>query len=329
MTMPRRPGDLSARAWARFLRGHAGWLDRFPAEAPVYRLPRKLVDELVRANWIDSESARAEAGLRKACDACRSVGFQHGSPVDYPFLLRKAAEPARGRSIRARDRQAEAGGPLGDADLRRKGYVGRLLTNAAFLAEFAVQRELWETLPAAERPRFPIRGDGPASAPPGLAGFAAAFAGFCGRWALDGAASWDLPLPAAAQVADHPPAASPAPRGVYVFLPFHLPPDEGLFRRIRRAQEAHARDLGLADATADAAHYEAFARILDVLHLERVASARYRPPGRGRGFVAVVVRGIAASLGLREAQVDKWRKAASARLRLGEAASIPSFRGPS
>lgn len=318
--------------WDDFRRRRSAWLDRFSADAPVYRLPKAVVDELERARFIDEEAARAEAELMEMCRRRRAVGFQDGSPIDYPFLLPGAVEPARGRSIRARDDQARRNPSkkrLGDADLRRKGYVGRLLTDPAFLEEFANQKAHWTALPAADRPPLPIRGAIPASASPAAAAFAAAFAEFLGRWALDGVAAWDLPMPSAAVVADRPPAASPAPRGVHVFLPFHLPPDDDLLRRIRGLQREQVRGLGLDDAVAKAARYEAFARMLEILHIERVASARYRPEARASGFVGVLVPAIASSVGLGEDQVRKWRKTASARLKRGASASTPAFRGPS
>ncbi|AMV40936.1 hypothetical protein [Planctomyces sp. SH-PL62] len=117
--------------------------------------------------------------------------------------------------------------------------------------------------------------------------------------------------------------------GIQLVLPFHhdLEADRELLDRIRRAQRERARAVGLDAAAGGLANYEAFARMLEVLHWERVATGRYLAPGRrSAGFVAPLVRGIARSLGMKESQVGKVRKTISALRKGRDPASIAALR---
>jgi len=303
---PRPPRPPAPDGWAGFRRRHSAWLAGLRPGEPIYRIPRPLLSALrprrspPRAGWLDDAAARAEVDLGRLCDAHDAVGFLDGSPVRFRLL---APGPAS---------------PLGVSELRLKGYVGRLLTHPGFLLELAEQRRLQDS----RDPHAP-------AAPPVLAGEAAGddpFASFCGRWGLAGLAAWDLPVPLPALLSPGPPApgGGPAARGVSLFIPFHQALDDELVRRARRM----LRGLAAPGFDPGPSHHLAFGRMLDVLHLERVAAGRYGPASRGSGFVARLVLGVARSLEITEFQVRKWRKAISARLRRGDAAVIPSFRGP-
>ncbi len=334
-TPPRRPpandppGGASSRKRAEFPKACAAWLGRFPPASPVYALPPPLVAALKGPMGIDAEEVRAERLLEDFCRGCSAVGVRDGRPVVYRWLAPGSPEPAGGRSIAERNRAATRGPgfPLDDADLRIKGYLGRLLAHPGFLVEFAGQREAWSALPDSDRPPLPLRRQGLAA--PGAAdrGFAASFDAFCDRWALEGAAAWDLPEPQTPVVACLPSSVRPA--GVLVALPFHLDleADPALLRRIHQAQRERARAVGLDAAAGGLANYEAFARMLEVQHWESVATGRYLAPGRRpTGFVDPLVRGIAWSLGLKESQVKKVRKTIAALRKGRDPSSIAALR---
>ncbi|MDG3008302.1 hypothetical protein [Paludisphaera mucosa] len=292
----------------------------------MYGLPEGLIETLAAAKHIDAPARAAERALAGLCRRASAPGFHRdGTPVAYRFLAPGSAEPAARASVRSRDSEAD-GRRLGDPDLRLKACAARLVTDPAFVRDFEAQRVRWAALPEDARPRLPIRRDG-LDAGPGAAGaFATAFAGFCDRWALAGAATWDLPEPLGPVVSGAPPAST-APRalGVHVFIPFHhdLDGDARLLRDVRRAHRAQALASGLADAAAGPPGHAGLARMFEILHWERVASARYRTARRTSGFVADLVRGLAGSLPLHENRVRKWRKAASARLRRRPATPTP------
>ncbi|MDG3008385.1 hypothetical protein [Paludisphaera mucosa] len=324
---PPAPDPSIPRRWAQFREDHASWLEGLPRGEPVYRLPKVLIDTLWAAKHIDDAAQAAELALGRLCARASAAGFHHdGTPVAYPFLAPGSAEPAARPSVRSRDSTAD-GRRLGDADLRLKACAARLVTDPAFVRDFEAQRARWAALPEDARPRFPIRRDGLDPGPPGPgAAFATAFAGFCDRWALAGAATWDLPVPLGPVVSGAPPASTaPRPRGVYAFIPIHhdLDGDARLPRELRRAHRAQALASGLADAAAGPPGRAGMARMFEILHWERVASARYRTARRTSGFVADLVRGLAGSLRLSEGRVRKWRKAASARLRRRPATPTP------
>jgi hypothetical protein len=62
-------------------------------------------------------------------------------------------------------------------------------------------------------------------------------------------------------------------------------------------------------------HYKFHARLLEAAHLERVITSRYGPPDPMTGFVQIMKDAIAQSCGVGTDQVDRWRKAISARRR--------------
>lgn len=324
------PDAASSRRRAGFLKACGAWLERFPPASPVYALPPPLVAALARPMGIGAAEVRAERLLEDFCRGSSAAGVRDGLPVVHRWLAPGSSEPARGRSIDERNRAAATrvpGSPLDDADLRIKGYLGRLLTHPGFLREFAGRRDAWSALPDSDRPRLPLRREDLAA--PGAAdrGFAASFAAFCDRWALAGAAAWDLPDPQTAVVAGNP--SSVRPTGVHVVIPFHLDleADSNLLRRIRRAQQEQARAVGLDSAAGGLPNYEAFARMLEVLHWERVATGRYLAPDRrSAGFVEPLVRGIAWSLEMKESQVRKVRKTISALLKGRDPSSIAALR---
>jgi hypothetical protein len=96
---------------------------------------------------------------------------------------------------------------------------------------------------------------------------------------------------------------------------YRLIRSDELVREIRTRQEELAMHDGMHPSVAGLRHFKFFARLLVADHLERVITSRYRPESRGAGFVGAMKIAIARTCGARLDQVDKWRKAISARRR--------------
>jgi hypothetical protein len=335
--------------WDEFRVRHALWLERLPADEPVYALTEPVISRLGRAGSrhaaiLDAAAAGAERDLLGVCRQHFCVGFWNGRPITYAALTPRLALPAdevlrsvlSPRQITAL-RQALR---MADATARRlDGRAGWLLTEPSFLAERDALRRRWQELPAHERPAFPLGRtvrlpELPPEAVPvaeTVVSFAHDVGAFLDRWELMSLATWDLPEPQGPLFPVCLPADSPAlPRqGVHLYVPAsHRLDGEDLVRQVRDLQRSAAAELGLEPEFAGLHHAELYARILKLVHLERTVTLRYgraRPP---RGFVGHVVGALADSLGISTDHVRKLRKAVSA-CRRGERKRVPMLATPS
>jgi hypothetical protein len=99
-------------------------------------------------------------------------------------------------------------------------------------------------------------------------------------------------------------------------LPLHYPlqGDDNLLHQILDFQRQAARQLGLDESLAGLPHFQAYAGLFDVLHLERVIRSRFTG-SRPAGFVMALEQAIASALDCSLDSVQKSRKGISACLR--------------
>lgn len=218
---------------------------------------------------------------------------------------------------------------------RLKGYVGWLITEPTFLETTRLLEQRWCALPERDHVGFPLqrrsflpkqlRGHAPALQTEGAQKFAADFVAFCDGWALKGMASWELPEPQEPLFGDRP-LCVPG-NFVHIVLPLHyrLFGSDDLARQIFRCQRELAAKAGIDPSVAGLRHSTFYARMLETAHLERVITLRYGPAKRNPGLVGDMKTAIARAMGRKTSQVDKWRKAISAR-RNGRPERIPTFR---
>jgi hypothetical protein len=317
-----------ARDWrgdfAAFRNAHPDW----PIAAspdPLYALTEAPLRRLKRGTrreppLIDRRSLAAEHDFAALCGHHHAVGTWDGHIVQFP-LLRPTNGPATGlpvspwggktaQTLRAEGLSAEVDG----LHLRLRGVVGWLLTEPEFLSGICGLREQWRLLPDLQRPAFPlgrrviVRETGA-----DLDAFGDALLAFLDRWSLTRLVTWDLPEPQAPRLPELLPADSPLRpvRGVHITLPLHyaLARDDDLLRRIIAEQLHAVRELGVDESLAGLPHHQAYARMFDVLHLERTLGSRF--PGRPtpRGLVSVVEQAAADQLGISPEQVRRHRKA--------------------
>ena len=100
---------------------------------------------------------------------------------------------------------------------------------------------------------------------------------------------------------------------------------DDLARHIFRCQRELAAKAGIDPSVAGLRHSTFYARMLETAHLERVITLRYGSARRYPGWVGDMKTAIARAMRSKTSQVDKWRKAISAR-RNGRAERIPTFR---
>jgi hypothetical protein len=224
---------------------------------------------------------------------------------------------------------------------RVKGYTGWLLSDPAFLEEAGRLRALYTTLPAPLRPRFPLYRPSPAVQHPRLPSFDPEVAGVSARefggalvrlldrWGLRCLAAWDLPVPQGPLLPNPLPPNSPAqPRtGANLHIPTYYPVrgSDDIEAQILRIQSQAARDLGVDGSAVGLPRHEAYAQLLDVLHLERSIRARFPGPRAPRGLVNRIVAAVSDFLELEADRVQKYRKAI-ARCQRGDRAGVAILR---
>jgi hypothetical protein len=323
----------------------------------VYCLPVRAIDALAIDSRrtpppLDGPQAAAERAFTALCAEFHAVGVHHGRfidntplndrpagirPEDLEFM--KQFDGWAGMTLSALEAGLRKVGKVSD---RVKGYVGWLLTEPAYLAEVAAVREDWERLPTGQRPHFPLTrpltgpaepgsggGGGGTRAGPALPVFDSRLVAFLDKWALMNLATWDLPVPQGPLVpnllAPHGPAF---PRhGIHITLPVYYPltGDDDLLAAVLRLQQEAARRVGVGPSGAGLPHHQAYAQLLDVLHLERAARGRFPGPKPPRGLATRVVAAAVACLGLSEDHVSRYRKAIARCLR-GERDRVPFLR---
>jgi hypothetical protein len=206
-----------------------------------------------------------------------------------------------------------------------KGYVGWLLTEPAFLKELHRLSDCWQALPSEQRPLFPLGRIGRFPLPASAGALSSEVQAFqqelqllLDRWGLMQLSTWDLPDPQGPLLPNPLPPGSPAlpTHGIHLVLPLHYPlqGDDNLLQQIFDFQRQAARQLGLDESLAGLPHFQAYAGLFDVLHLERVIRSRLTG-SRPAGFVMALEQAIASALDCSLTSVQKSRKAISACLR--------------
>ena len=347
---PRILGDRLRDLWT----AHPAWVMAAHQGDCVYCLAGPAIDALALDNRstpppLDAAQGAAERAFTALCSEFRAVGVHHGRLITGTPLNERPPAPDRdlleyakhfGGWTDADVRAAEAAlSKAAQPPDRMKGYAGWLLTEPAFLAEAAGVRQAWEHLPAARRPSFPLNRpvpdpDYPAAGirrrrVPAVQAFGDCLVGFLDKWALTGLATWDLPVPQGPLVPNLLPPHSPAfPRhGVHITLPMYYPltGDDEMLAEVLRLQQEAARALGVGPSAAGLPHHQAYAQLLDVLHLERAVRSRFPGPKPPRGLATRIVAAGVTCLELSEDQVTRYRKAIARCLR-GERDQVPFLR---
>jgi hypothetical protein len=160
------------------------------------------------------------------------------------------------------------------------------------------------------------------------ANFVSAFIAFCDRWGLIGMKTWDLPEPQGILFPNLSLENSPAlsRHGVHIVVPicFPIQDNDDFVTRILKEQRALARRKDIDPSAAGLPHARAYARILQIIHLEHTIIGRYGPARKLPGLISIVRDAIAETLNLSGDQVEKWRKAISA-CRRGRRSSVAAF----
>ena len=222
---------------------------------------------------------------------------------------------------------------------RLRGVAGWLLTEPDFFRDCQTLEQQWVALADECRPTFPLQSgkfrlealqnSTPEIGSAAYADFTSAFVAFCEKWGLIGMQTWDLPEPQGLLFPNLLPQNSPGgPRhGVHIVVPicFPIQDNDDFINRIHIEQKALAKEKGIDADAAGLPHAEAYARILEIIHLERTITNRYGPARRVPGLVNIIKNAIAEALHLSVEQVEKWRKAISA-CRRGRRNSVPAFR---
>jgi len=315
-------------------------------ESPLYCLPNPAITSLSGAKdsyapLLCAADAQAERALTFLCEKHHAVGCWQDVPVLCPYLTAPVNMPEVGQL------QALGLNPVQQSQFKRlfqgtqersvrlKGYVGWLLTEPAFLEQMRQLSQRWQEFASERRPLFPLGRIGryPTPASSGdlsseVRGFHHDFQVFLDRWGLMQLSSWDLPDPQGPHLPNLLPPGSPAlpVHGIHLVLPLHysLQGDDNLIQQIYAFQRQAVRDLGLDESLAGLPHFQAYAAMFDVLHLERVIRSRLdgsRPPG----FVTAMEQAVATTLDCSLASVQKSRKGISACQR-GQRSQIPWLR---
>ena len=353
MSAPRVLGNRLADLWA----AHPDWVMAAQRADTIYCLPSTAIYELAIDNRstrppLDVGQAAAERAFTALCAEFFAVGVHHGRFIDNTQLNdRPAGVSADDVAFMkqfagwtdAAVRAVQAALPkVAKASDRVKGYVGWLLTEPAFVAEAAEVRRAWEQLPAGGRPAFPLTRPLPAAADPSadvgrtqprrdpvIQDFGSRLVNFLDKWSLTGLATWDLPVAQGPLVPNRlPPTSRAFPRhGIHISLPVYYPltGDDDLLAEILRLQQDSARTLGVGPSAAGLPHHQAYAQLLDVLHLERAVRSRFPGPKALRGLATRIVAAGVACLDLSEDQVTRYRKAIARCLR-GERDRVPFLR---
>jgi len=340
-----KPGSSIDSGWRNFCQKHEAWLTRFARTNPLYRLPPKAIRSLESSQRLDDQAVQAERDLEQLCRSSGAIGFLNGRPIIYPLLFGRPPKDL-GFATGTMDQwpahhptRLQLAKQSSNIFERMKGYVGWLLTEPAFdndieslegqirnsyeheVIYFPLCRTSFLSGKLPERPPVPNTPEGQK--------FAADFVSFCDRWALTGMASWQLPEPQPLLLLSPPiQKLQHVPNNVlHIILPayYPLPRSDELIREILKRQEDLVKQAKLHPSIAGLRHFKFYARLLVVFHLERVITSRYGPAKRHLGFVGDLKIAVARACGVKPDQVDKWRKAISARRR-GLPDRIPTFR---
>jgi hypothetical protein len=323
--------------WGEFRQKHAQWRMFGIAEFPLYLLPHAATDSLKRATGkktplLSKVDAKAEEDFTTICEKHHVVGCWLEQPIRYPYLTVPPPLPAPEHL-----QQAPGWTPADlaitkrliqnaqEPPVRLKGYVGWLLTEPGFRKQLEELCERWQALPSEHRPLFPLGRIGrfPLSASAGtLSSEAQAFHQdlhhLLDRWGLIQLSSWDLPDPQGPLLPNLlPPGSTALPKhGIHLVLPLHYPlqGDDNLTQQVLNFQRQEARQLALGESLAGLPHFQAYASLFDVLHLERVIRSRLTG-ARPAGFVTAMEQAIASALKCSLSSVQKSRKSISACLR--------------
>jgi hypothetical protein len=335
---PKVLGTRLEDLWGR----RPAWVMATARNDTIYCLPEPAINALARGDaagrvFLDGSQAAAEREFTAVCAEFHAIGTQAGwfvtnTPLNararsdgLADLLRWAAgTPKFEWAARAGAAIDSAQKKSSDAADRVKGYTGWLLTEPAFLDDVKRLRALWGELPEGLRPGFPLNRPSAAGRHPAdpridarQSGSPAQTVGealvrLLDRWGLTHLATWDLPVPQGPLMPNLLAPSAPAqPRtGVHLFVPpfYPIPGTDDLPAQIFQIQQQAARDLGVDGSAVGLPRHEAYAHVLDVLHLERSILARFpgRPP---RGLVDRIVRAAVDHLGMQEDRVRKYRKA--------------------
>lgn len=322
--VPLPPVRDTAGEFAELRRRYPVWAERFAGDEPVYTIPLPAVEQLARSARVnepppfDAGAADAERAFSRLCAANHAVGFRSNVPVSFPLLATERAElPPLAASLGWPADQLEAvrrALSRGDETRRRlRGVLGWLLTEPAFLAQVAEVRHLFEAIPPATRPLFPLArllsvpGTGSVA---GLRTFGEALAQLLDRWGLATLAAWNLPNPQGPLLPNYLPDGAPARpvHGVWVYVPVHYPlqGDDELQRQVVEFQRQQARELNVDPSFAGNTHHETYDRMFQVIHLERAVRSRFAHPPRG--LVARIEDAAATALHLSADRVRRLRK---------------------
>ena len=348
-TLAMSPVHDNSAAWADFRERYSDWLYSIGFDAPLYCLPVEIIAALQRPNRgdraiIDAASASAEKDLLAICRKAHAVGYWQSVPVIYSPLTPPPSredfeELIKNRPSRDRHPMRTLGDNADDSTNRMAGYVGWLRSEPAYLKEVDQLSVQWHTLPAPERPSFPLGRplklmdlpDDCTVAKPATAAFAQDLEAFLDKWGLMQLATWDLAWPQGPLLPNLLPPGAPAlPRhGVHIILPLHYPlrGDDSLLRLITQQQQQQAKSVGLDSSLAGLPHHKAYAQMLNVMHVEQIVRKRYGQGKRPNAFVTRLEEAMGAMLGCRADYVQKLRKAIS-KCKRGERADVNWLRPP-
>jgi hypothetical protein len=333
------------KLFADFCAKHSDWIALKNQDAPVYRLPEVLVSSLARPKHrkgpiITKQQAATEIAFSRLCDNLNGVGFHEGTAISYPYLQTRPEGPAPEvmKQLGCTAEQQTAMGELlartQNMQHRLKGYVGWLVLDPDFCAARDRLIQIWNSLSAHDRPRFPLTS---IIAVPGnslqevtseeLIYFQNELRGFLTHWGLTGMATWDLPMPQGPLIPALMSRSAPSmpKHGLHIVLPVHYPltRDDLLVEQIRFEQEQIAAEAGLDLSIAGLSHFDSYGKMFEVYHLESIVHQRY---GRkGGGFVLTLENCLADHFGVALTQLQKWRNAISA-IRRGKRSRIPWLR---
>jgi hypothetical protein len=323
------------------------WLRRFPDCEPVYRLPETVLNELCRSRkgplLIDRE---AEEAFTAHCqDVGDAVGFWDNRPIKYTWLSpptpprsfkTKTSDPWSLSKERAADSYYKQ---VVDGIHRSLGTAGWLRTEPAFLKQVEEIKSLWTAAPCAERPSFPLSRESVISVAAskgtmksGASSLRVQMLEFFDRWELLEMATWELPdprtpvlsMPRALGVGQNEQAQSPI--GIHVYVPLHYRVSDGdsLLTDIGEMQQSLARSLGIDQSFAGLEHYELYATVFKILHLENAIRSRFLHKGiKLHGNTLFLEEAIAGGLDMSQDSIKTYRKWVSA-CRRGHRGSVPA-----
>ena len=338
LPLPRGTTDALADLGRRY----PEWAARFAGDEPAYPIPLPAVEclALPAAQGVrplfDPETADAERAFTRLCEANHIVGVHADGPIAFPLLAVHHADisPAVAAALNWTPAQLETVHQLmnggDDARRRLRGVIGWLLTEPAFLAQVADVRRLYDALPPAARPRFPL---GRLLLAPGAGGgepfraFADGLVRLLDRWGLATLAAWDLPDPQGPLLPNYLPPGAPArpAHGVWVYVPVHYPlqGDDAIQQQVIEFQRRQVAELGIDPSFAGNTHHETYERMFRVLHLERAVRRRFAHPPRG--LAGQVEAATAAAIHLSVERVQRLRKMIAACL-AGKRANVKALR---